>query len=87
VQAKRQLERLARHRGVTQREILETMLAQAERRTTANLRNNAGYYSGTSELFQQIEPDKSRRPTKARADAPLAPPKGSPKSPASRPTK
>jgi macrodomain Ter protein organizer (MatP/YcbG family) len=47
VQAKRQLERLARHRGVTQRETLETMLAQAERRATANLRNTAGYYSVT----------------------------------------
>lgn len=47
VQAKRQLERLARHRGVTQREILERILAQAERRTVANLKDTTRYYRVT----------------------------------------
>lgn len=37
VSAKRQLERLARHRGTTQRAVLEHLLAEAERETTDNL--------------------------------------------------
>lgn len=37
VSAKRQLERLARHRGTTQRAVIETLLAEAERRATARM--------------------------------------------------
>ncbi|MEX0709407.1 MAG: RepB family protein [Woeseia sp.] len=44
VQAKRQLERLARRRGVTQRELLEMLLAAAERRVVARLADTARYY-------------------------------------------
>lgn len=44
IQAKRQLERLARRCGVTQRELLEMLLAAAERRVVARLADTAGYY-------------------------------------------
>ena len=37
VSAKRQLERLARHRGTTQRAVIEALLAEAERRATARM--------------------------------------------------
>lgn len=42
-QAKRQLERLAKHRDATQREVLESVLAQAERRTDLRLNCTADY--------------------------------------------
>lgn len=37
VTAKRQLERQARHRGTTQRAVLETLLAEAERRALGRM--------------------------------------------------
>ncbi len=41
VSAKRQLERLARHRSVTQRAVIEALLAEAENRATARLTTDA----------------------------------------------
>ena len=37
VSAKRQLERLARHRGTTQRAVIEALVAEAERRAIARM--------------------------------------------------
>ncbi len=46
VQAKRQLERLARHRATTQRDVLESLLASAERRAVGRMTDSATYFDG-----------------------------------------
>ncbi len=49
VTTKRKLERLARHRGTTQRAVLEALLADAESVATAALSatNERAYYGGS----------------------------------------
>jgi hypothetical protein len=50
VSTKRQLERLARHHGVTQRALLERLLADAEGAVVAGLKDHARYYDGVTAL-------------------------------------
>lgn len=48
VPAKRALERLARHRGETQRAVLEELLRDAERAVVDSLTFTATYYDGVT---------------------------------------
>lgn len=50
ISAKRQLERLARHYGVTQRAMLERVLADTESATVDGLADTAAYYDGAANI-------------------------------------
>ncbi|MDN5871537.1 MAG: hypothetical protein L0H73_12540 [Nitrococcus sp.] len=52
VSTKRQLERLARHHGVTRRAMLERLLAAAEREVVSGIADTAAYYAGTGAARQ-----------------------------------
>jgi hypothetical protein len=49
VSSKRALERLARHRGQTQRAVLEDVLGAAERAVLDVFENTSAYYDGVQE--------------------------------------